>query len=76
MEKARWIAIGRIPGIASEGGVVVVVDPDHPGILVSRWVDWSKYPNLMKHGTALRPLDGPPSPSPPSRPASSHLRVI
>ena len=73
MTKERWIVREGIAGIASMNEVVIV-DPAHLGILITRWVDWSEYPRLMDHRASLCPLDGPP-PSPRS-PRTYRLRLM
>ena len=69
MTKERWIVREGIAGIASRDEVVIV-DPANPGILVSRWVDWSE-PHLVKHRPSLCPLDAPPPP-----PRTYRLRLM
>jgi len=38
----RFVAEGIIPGVARPGDTIIV-DPDRRGIIVTRYVSWSKY---------------------------------
>ena len=59
----RFVATEAIPGVAQTNDVITV-DPDRRGIVVTRYVSWSKYPQLMAHREQLRSLD--PIPEVPS----------
>ena len=52
--KERWVALGDIPGIAVKDEIIIH-RPDW-GILVSRWLPLSKYPDLVAHRDLLSPL--------------------
>ena len=52
----RFVAEGVIPGVALPGDTIIV-DPERRGIIVTRYVSWSKYPTLMAHQGRLRSLD-------------------
>lgn len=54
MQKERWVVTEGIPGIASKDEIVIV-RPDW-GILVTRWLPMSKYPDLMGYRDLLSPL--------------------
>ena len=56
----RFRVEAAIPGIAGADDVIIV-DPNKRGIIVKRWVSWSKYPNLMEHRDRLRSMDTSPS---------------
>ena len=55
----RYVAEGVIPGVARPGDTIIV-DPDRRGIIVTHYVSWSKYPNLMAYQGRLRSLDQRP----------------
>lgn len=70
--KTRWIAIDIVPGIAVRDEIIIVNSAR--GILVTRWLPLSKYPDLMKYRLRLTPLEDvedEPYPYPPTVVGSS-----
>ena len=55
----RFVSTSAIPGVCQSGDTIIV-DPDRRGLVVTRYVSWSRYPTLMAHRDRLRSLD--PSP--------------
>ena len=58
MTKERWVVTEGIPGIASKDEIVIV--RPNWGILVTRWLPMSRYPDLMKYRDVLSPLSPEP----------------
>ena len=71
--KERWVVLEGIPGIASKDEIIIV-KPDR-GIIVSRYLPLSKYPDLMAYWNFLSPLAlHKDDPMPAARPRRLRLR--
>lgn len=83
MQKERLYASQSAGDGLVEAGEFVVIDPENPGILVGRWLDWRHLPAIMKDRRSLLPASAAPpfpppalAPAPPAGRRVRHLTVL